>query len=189
MFRFCAIAVVLSGLTSPAYSQNNLRAAPSTHAIAEVQLLPSDQGLQPATPKVIRIDYGVPHLRGRMLHTDSLVPYDKPWRLGANAATRLTTDVDIVLGGKTITKGTYVLFAVPSRASWQLIVQKNQDSPEVTYEASNDLMKIELKRTTLAAPTESLSIAFLPVPNAVPARGELRVSWGTSLVTTDWSVK
>ena len=78
-----------------------------------------------AKPLVIRVDYGQPHLRGRILHTDSLLPYDKPWRLGANGVTTLTTDVDLVLGGATIPSGTYVLYAIPGRATWKLVVQRN----------------------------------------------------------------
>ena len=39
---------------------------------------------------MIRVDYGQPHLRGRKILTDSLIPYDKVWRTGANAATTLT---------------------------------------------------------------------------------------------------
>ncbi|MFI5311954.1 MAG: DUF2911 domain-containing protein [Gemmatimonadales bacterium] len=173
-----------------AYAQATLRAGPSTHAVAEVTLnYPQGQGPAGAKPMMIRLDYGQPHLRGRTLHTDSLVPYDKPWRLGANAATRLVTDVDLVLGGTTLAKGTYVLFAVPGRAGWKLIVQKNGPEPEVTYDAANDIATIALKRRELSEPVESLSMWLIPAPGTGAPHGELRISWGTFAVSTDWTVK
>jgi len=186
---FPSLALTLIVATSlPA--QGVLRAAPSTRATSEVTLsYPEGQAPADAKPLTLRLDYGQPHLRGRTLHTDSLVPYEKPWRSGANAATRLTTDVDLVLGGTSLAKGTYVLFTLPSRTGWKLIVQKNGPRPEVTYDAANDIARIDLRHRTMADPVESLTMSLVPAAGAGPARGELRVSWGTFLVSTDWSVK
>lgn len=171
-------------------AQAILRAAPSTRATSEVALsYPEGQAPADAKPLAIRLDFGQPHLRGRALHTDSLVPYDKPWRTGANAATRLTTDVDFVLGGATLAKGTYVLFTLPSRAGWKLIIQKDGPRPEVNYEAANDIARVDLHSRQLAEPVESLTLSLIPVAGPGAARGELRISWGTFAVSTDWSVK
>ncbi len=171
-------------------AQATLRAAPSTRATSEVTLsYPQGQGPTGAKPMTIRLDYGQPHLRSRSLHTDSLVPYDKPWRAGANAATRLTTDVDLVLGGATLPKGTYVLFTLPSRAGWKLIIQKNGPEPEVTYDAANDVSRVDLRRRELAEPVESLTMSLIPATGTGAAHGELRISWGTFTLAADWSVK
>lgn len=132
LLRFMSPVVLTFTLSAALPAQAALRAAPSTRATSEVTLTyPEGQAPADAKPLVIRVDYGQPHLRGRALHTDSLVPYDKPWRVGANAATRFTTDAELVLGGATITKGTYVLFAVPSRTAWKLIVQKTGRAPKL----------------------------------------------------------
>ena len=187
--RLSPLAVVLT-LAGSLPAQTALRAAPSTRATSEVALsYPEGQGPADAKPMSIKVDYGQPHLRGRALFTDSLLPYDKPWRTGANAATRLTTDVDLVLGGTTLPRGTYVLFTQPSRAGWKLIVQKNATTPEVTYDAANDIARVNLRARMLAEPIESLSIALIPAVGAGAAHGELRISWGTFVASTDWSVK
>lgn len=171
-------------------AQSTLAAAPSTRATSEVSLTyPQGQAPAGAVPMTIRLDFGQPHLRGRRLHTDSLVPYDTPWRAGANAATRLITDVDLVVGGTTLAKGTYVLFAIPSRTAWKLIIQKNGPRPEVTYDAANDIARIDLRHSALADPVESFTMTLVPAPGTGTARGELRISWGNFLVSTDWSVK
>ena len=187
--RLSPLAVILT-LAGSLPAQTALRAAPSTRATSEVALsYPEGQGPAEAKPMSIKVDYGQPHLRGRALFTDSLLPYDKPWRTGANAATRLTTDVDLVLGGTTLPRGTYVLFTQPSRAGWKLIVQKNAATPEVTYDATNDFARVDLRARMVAAPIESLSIALIPAVGTGAAHGELRISWGTFVVSTDWSVK
>ena len=60
------------------------------------------------------MNYGQPHLRGRMLHTDSLVPYGQVWRTGANEATLFVTGVDLTLGGRQIAKGSYLVWTLPA---------------------------------------------------------------------------
>ena len=151
--------------------------------------MPAMSATPAATPIVIRLDYGQPHLRGRALHTDSLVPYDKPWRLGANASTTLTTDVDLVVGGATLAKGTYVLYAIPGRSSWKLVVQRSIGQTPMQYSDSSDVARIDLRHTMLPAAVESLTMWLIPSRDAGPARGELRFAWGMDQLSTDWSIK
>ena len=83
-----------------------MQVAPSGRGSSEVVITFVDSAARAAaTPLKIKIDYGQPSLRGRQLLTDSLVPYDKPWRTGANALTTLKSDVDLVLGGRDFPKG------------------------------------------------------------------------------------
>lgn len=172
-----------------------LRPAPSGRATSEVALAyPRPQG-QPAAgadtaTRVIRVDYGQPHLRGRRILTDSLVPYDQPWRTGANAPTTLRTDVPLTLGGAAIAPGTYVLYTLPTRAGWKLIVQRSAD-PTVAgpYDQANDVARVDLRRRALATPIESLTMWLIPSTQPGPARGELRLAWGTEELSVDWAVR
>jgi len=138
---------------------------------------------------LIRVDYGQPHLRGRAVNTDSLVPLDKPWRTGANSATILTTDVDLMIGGASIPKGSYVLYTIPGRSAWKLIIQRNVGQQVMQYSDSNDAGRIDLRHTTLQSPVESFTMWLIPSSAPGPARGELRFAWGTAQLSTDWSVK
>ena len=140
-------------------------------------------------PLVIRLDYGQPHLRGRTLHTDSLVPYDKPWRMGANGATTLSTDVDLVVGGTTLGKGTYVLYAVPSRTAWKLVIQRSVGQTAMQFSDSNDVARVDLRHTMLPSPVESLTMWLIPSLEPGPAKGELRLAWGTDQLSTNWSIR
>ncbi len=139
----------------------------------------------------MRAGYGQPHLRGRRLGTDSLVPYDRPWRTGANAPTTLTTDVDLVIGGAAVPKGTYVLQTLPSRAGWKLLVQR--EAPPAAAGAAPapgaEVARIDLRQTALTTPLESLTFWLIPSAQAGAQRGELRLAWGTVALSTDWSLR
>ena len=188
------LALALSATFATALeAQGALRAAPSGRATTEVTLTYEDSAARAAAqPATIRIDYGQPHLRGRTLHTDSLVPYDRPWRTGANAPTTLTTDVDLVIGGATVPKGTYVLQTLPSRSGWKLLIQPAPTQPPAapsTYDPANDVARVDLRQSALPVPLESLTLWLVPSREPGAQRGELRLAWGTVMLATDWAVK
>jgi hypothetical protein len=171
-------------------AQAGLRPLPSGRATSEVTLqYPEGQAPEGAQPLTIRLDYGQPHLRGRTLHTDSLVPYDQPWRTGANAATTLQTEVDLAIGGVAVPRGTYLIYTLPRRTGWELILQKSVGEAPMNYDPARDFARIPLRRRELAAPIESLSMWLIPSREPGPARGELRLAWGSAELSTDWAVK
>jgi hypothetical protein len=197
--RYASILVVALSLTGSGalMAQPGLRPAPSGRATSVVTLaVPREQSAQAAQPAAtqsappitIALDYGQPHLRGRTLHTDSLVPYDKPWRTGANDATTLTTGVDLVVGGATIPAGKYVLYTLPTRGDWKLIIQKSAGQT-AEYDPAHDVARVDLRRRALAEPVESLTMWLIPSTAPGKAQGELRLAWGSSQLSTSWAVK
>lgn len=190
--RVVLTIVLAGGGATPLLAQAPLRPAPSGRATSEVTLAyPREEGAQApqGAPSItIKLDYGQPHLRGRALHTDSLVPYDKPWRTGANNPTTLTTGVALTLGGASIPAGTYVLFTLPSKAGWKLIVQRSAGQSG-DYDPAHDVARVDLRHQALSAPLESLTMWLIPSTAPGAARGELRLAWGTNLLSTDWAVK
>src|SRR5690242_14667282 len=57
----------------------------------------------------ITIEYNAPSARGRKVE-GGLIPYDSWYRLGADAATTLTTDADVTIGDLRVPKGVHTLF-------------------------------------------------------------------------------
>lgn len=162
-------------------------AMPSGRATTQVALAdPRENPPDPIAPAHITMDYGQPHLRGRALHTGGLVEYDRPWRTGANAATKLTSDVDLTIGGATVSRGTYYILTHPSRSGWKLTLHRedplaNENAPEVA--------RIDLRRRELPMSIESLAIALIPATGEGTPRGELRIAWGNVELATDWVVR
>ena len=174
----------------PANAQTTLKAAASTRATVVVTLnppAPQGGGAEP-TPLHIKLEYGQPHARGRAVAGALADDLNKVWRLGANASTTLTTDVDLIIGGATVPKGAYSLYAeTSSTGPWKLVINKNTGQWGTEYLADKDLARVSLTSKTLPVAVESLSMTMVPAPDA--ARGDLRIVWGTREFTTTWAVK
>lgn len=187
-------------LASPVLAQTTGKvsgyvAMPSTRAISEVSLTLADTAAQRAAgkPALLRIDYGQPHLRGRRINTDSLVPFDKVWRLGANGATVFQSDVDLTIGGMAVPRGRYVAQVLPARSAWTLILQRETTGAATVavtaYDASKDVARIPLTVSTLSTPVESFFIWLVPANTPGAAKGVLTMAWGTVQAQTEWSVR
>ena len=89
----------------------------------------------------VSIDYGSPTLKGRDI--ESLIAPGEEWRMGADAATTLSTDVSLKFGNKVVSKGKYVLRAkLVAKEKWHLLIQKEDKSTVVevplTYQKSDN---------------------------------------------------
>lgn len=177
-------AVVMLGVDATAQTR---AALPSGRATTQVTLVdPRENPPDTIAPANITVDYGQPHLRGRALHTDNLVPYDRAWRTGANAATKLTTDVDLTLGGAAVPKGTYYILTHPSQSGWKLTLHREDP---LASENAAEFVRIDLRRRELPLAIESLTIALIPSTAAGTPKGELRISWGNEELAADWVVR
>src|SRR5690606_34836625 len=67
----------------------------------------------------VTLEYSRPSMKGRTIYGD-LVPYDKMWRTGANANTKITFSDDVEIGGKTVKAGSYAIFTKPGVSSWEV---------------------------------------------------------------------
>jgi hypothetical protein len=68
----------------------------------------------------VTLEYSRPGMRGRTIFGD-LVPFDKVWRTGANQNTKITFSTDVTVSGKELKKGTYALYTIPNKETWDII--------------------------------------------------------------------
>lgn len=109
--------------------------------------------------KAITIDYSAPSVRGRKIF-GGLVPYDKVWRTGANAATTLKTPIHLKIGTIDAPAGTYTIYSLPSESGSKLIVNKRTGQWGTEYDQSKDLGRTELTSSTPSASVETFVIEF-----------------------------
>lgn len=109
--------------------------------------------------KTIKITYNQPSMRGRKV-MGGLVPYGKVWRTGANAATTLTTPVDLKIGGTAVPAGKYTLYTLPGENSWKLIINKQTGQWGTEYEEGQDLARVDMKVSQTSSPTEQFLISW-----------------------------
>jgi membrane dipeptidase len=117
----------------------------------------------------ITIDYGVPGKRGREIF-GALVPWNQVWRLGANRATHLTTDRDLVIGDARVPAGSYTLFAIPGPDAWTLIINRQTDITGTAHDSAHDLARTAMVVRTLPDEVEDFTIVVDP-------EGFLRFRW------------
>ncbi|HBY59707.1 MAG TPA: hypothetical protein DEH78_07775 [Solibacterales bacterium] len=109
--------------------------------------------------KKVTIEYGRPYLKGRKAVGGQLVPFGQVWRTGADEATKLTTEADLMIGTLAVPAGSYALFTLPEEKGWTLIVNKTAKQwGAFNYDAAVDLGRTAMKITALSAPVEQFTI-------------------------------
>src|SRR5678815_1365255 len=103
-----SLLVVLLG-TAPALAQAPRLTLPdaSPHATVTQRVGLTD----------ITIDYHRPAVGKRKIW-GALVPYNEPWRAGANENTTITVSTPVTVAGKQIPAGTYGLHMIPTPTTW-----------------------------------------------------------------------
>ncbi len=136
--------------------------------------------------KKITIVYGRPYLKGRKAVGGSLVPYGQVWRTGADEATILTTEADLMIGSLSVPKGSYSLFTLPTEAGWKLIVNKTDKQwGAFKYDEKQDLGRVDMKVGKTSAPVEQFTISLAKAG----AGGVLKMEWENTSASVDVKVK
>ena len=85
----------------------------------------------------IEIEYSRPSMRGREVF-GNLVPFGKVWRTGADNSTKISFDTDVIISGKTVQSGTYSIFSIPNKESWEIIFYSDVELWGVPRDWSDD---------------------------------------------------
>ena len=119
----------------------------------------------------ISIAYGRPYLKDRVIG-ESVEPIaDRVWRLGADEATTLVTDTDLMLGSAHVPAGEYTLWAAHMNDAFHLIINTETGQWGTSYNPDNDLAHAAMEVGELAAPTDQLTLKI--------EGGKLGFDWGT----------
>jgi hypothetical protein len=116
-----------------------------------------------------------------------LVPYDKVWRLGADEATLLITQMPIAIGGTAIPAGAYTLFFLPAaNGTAKLIVSKQLGQWGLQYDEKQDFARIDVKKEPLDPIVNQLTMAVERNP---AGGGIIRISWETTQFAIPFTIK
>ncbi len=128
----------------------------------------------------ISIEYGRPVARGRALF-GALVPGDSVWHPGADSATRITFDHDLVIDGRPLAAGEYTLWVIPrARQAWTLIFNRAAHVFHKPYPgAATDVLRLDLEPQS-ASHVETLTIDF---PLVLRDSAQLRIHWGETALS------
>lgn len=154
--------------------------------------------------KKVSVDYGRPALKSRTLEAlMKELPADRIWRAGENQVTTLSTEGDLLVGGKKVPAGKYSLYVHAGEGgAWDLVLNKDlgialgkmwdkapdnlKNEPWPHYRdyskaiAGSELVRVPMKETAASKPTDVFTITLAPAG----AGQNLTLAWGTQ----SWSV-
>lgn len=131
----------------------------------------------------IELKYSRPGIKGRKLFEENseLVPLGKPWRTGANAATKIHFSDNVSIGGKDLDSGSYVIYTIPGKAQWDVVLSKGNAYPgSEGFKESDDVLHYKATVTTLKDRIETFTMQFADVKNE---SCELHLKWGNTDVS------
>ncbi|WP_423736808.1 DUF2911 domain-containing protein [Chitinophaga caseinilytica] len=109
---------------------------------------------------VARAIFSRPQKKGRPIF-GNLVEYGKVWRLGANEATEVEFFRPVNIGGKSVPKGRYTIYAIPSETKWTVILNKQTDIwGAYKYEPQMDIVRTEVPVIASPEEIEAFSMVF-----------------------------
>jgi len=124
----------------------------------------------------VTVKYHQPAVRGRKIFGE-LIPWNEPWRAGANDNTLITFDGAVTIGDKDIPAGTYSLYLVPREFDdWTWVLNSATGNWGTKgYNSNLDLVRVPAEAAKLPAREETLGYRFR---NIRPDSAQLTLEWG-----------
>ena len=152
---------------------------------------PAEQTSVALGGKTLSIKYGAPSVRGRkifgpggLLSNDPTYP---AWRAGANSATSFHTDADLDIGGLTVPKGDYTIYAwVADPDNWQLIINKETGQWGLSYDAKKDVGRVKM---TMSKPPAVIEMYKMTLSATGPKSARLQLEWERHIASVSISEK
>ena len=134
----------------------------------------------------VSLEYSRPAMRGRTIF-GNLVPFDKIWRTGANARTKITFSDDVTIDGDTLKKGTYAIFTKPTAESWEVYFYTDYaggGAPQ-TLDDSKVALKTTAMTESMSMPIQSFTMSF---DDLTENSGVLGMLWENTYVGVKFNV-
>jgi hypothetical protein len=163
-----ALALALGG-SAPSPS-NPDTACPSRNVPLAGRKSPLDSLTFNIANQQVKVCYGRPSARGRVMLGGEHVPYGKLWRTGANEPTIFFAPVPLTVAGLRVAPGVYSLYTVPGPKEWEIIVNRSisqwgEESNNTDKVKAQEIGRAKVKSETLTTPVETFTIRAEPSGN------------------------
>jgi hypothetical protein len=128
---------------------------------------PLDSLTFPVSGNQVKVCYGRPSSRGRVMLGGADIPYGKLWRTGANEPTIFYAPVPLSVAGIKVQPGVYSLYTVPNKGDWEIVVNRSisQWGKEDQYTAevkAQEVGRAKVKSESTSKPMETFTIRAEP---------------------------
>ncbi|MBI3518682.1 MAG: DUF2911 domain-containing protein [Bacteroidetes bacterium] len=158
-------AVAIAALTSTSLSAQLKVPAPSPLQTLKQAFALSD----------ITVEYSRPGAKGRVVFGD-VVPFGKVWRTGANSTTKITFGEDVKVEGLDVKAGTYGLYTIPNKDSWEIMFYKDLTlgGNVAEYKKEDEVLRFTVKPSAL---TEKVETFEINVADITSTTANIELSW------------
>ena len=134
----------------------------------------------------VAIEYSRPGVKGRTIFGD-LVAFGKTWRTGANSNTKVTFSSDVTIDGQTLKAGSYGLYSVPNKDSWEVMFYTESDNSGVPRDWDDSKVAAKTTVNVQAFPinVETFTISINDVTSTTAVLGIL---WEKTYVAVTFEV-
>ncbi len=92
----------------------------------------------------VKVVYSRPAVKDRVVW-GNLVPYNAPWRAGANENTTITFSDNVKIEGKELAAGTYGLHMIPTEKDWEIAFSTNSTAwGSFSYDPAQDALRVKV---------------------------------------------
>jgi hypothetical protein len=127
----------------------------------------------------VRLVYARPQARGRDSVIGRVVHWGETWTPGANWATTLETDRDVLVEGKRLAQGTYSVWAVPRPDRWTVMLSRRARLFHTAHpDPADEALRVDV-RPESGPHVEVLTWDF---PAVARTGATLRLRWGPVVV-------
>jgi hypothetical protein len=109
----------------------------------------------------VKVDYCQPYKKDRKIF-GGLVPYGEVWRTGANEATLIEFEQDVVVAGQPLDEGEYSLWTIPSEGDWIVIFNRETGQWGTDYDQTQDALRVPVRTRKRNDVAEQFFISFAP---------------------------
>lgn len=147
---------------------------------------PPNPNINPLFFGEINVKYSVPTTPQGKIY-GGLVPFGQVWRLGGDKAPSFVVKhTTLIVNGQEIPAKTYSLFAIPEQGHWTLIISKKSGDEIASYPGpADDLLRTEMKASTLAEPMKDFTISF----ESTSAGCTMNVDWENTRASATFRAK
>lgn len=115
----------------------------------------------------VKICYGRPSSRGRLMIGGGHVPYGQLWRTGANEPTTIIVSSPLTLAGLPLPAGRYSVYSIPDSVRWTLILNRStaqwgEESKYTPEIRALEVGRVQLPVTHLDSVIEQFTIRAVP---------------------------
>jgi hypothetical protein len=142
-------------------------ACPSRNVPLQGRKSPLDSVSFTVSGQPVKVCYGRPSSRGRVMLGGKDVPYGKIWRTGANEPTIFFAAIPLTVAGLRVDPGVYSIYTVPGPKEWQIIVNRStsQWGKEDEYTdaiRAKEVGRAKVKSESTGTPVETFTIRAEP---------------------------